>query len=130
MTRLLDIGVSGLTAHQRALATTGQNISNAGVEGYSRQEVVFETRGTEFAGDGLVGRGVDVGTIRRITDEYLVRQSFTDIARVGELSVFRNGIEQLDNLLSSEETGLSGSLDQLFASLQAAAGAYQCRQFN
>ncbi|MDB4539748.1 flagellar hook-associated protein FlgK, partial [Saprospiraceae bacterium] len=121
MTRLLDIGVSGLTAHQRALATTGQNISNAGVEGYSRQEVVFETRGTEFAGDGLVGRGVDVGTIRRITDEYLVRQSFTDIARVGELSVFRNGIEQLDNLLSGEETGLSGSLDQLFASLQAAS---------
>jgi flagellar hook-associated protein 1 FlgK len=121
MTRLLDIGVSGLTAHQRALATTGQNISNAGVEGYSRQEVVFETRGAQFAGDAFVGRGVDVGTIRRITDEYLVRQSFTDIARVGELSVFRDGIEQLDNLLSSEETGLSGSLDQLFASLQAAS---------
>ena len=54
MTRLLDIGVSGLTAHQRALATTGQNISNAGVEGYSRQEVVFETRGAQFAGDAFV----------------------------------------------------------------------------
>ena len=121
MTRLLDIGVSGLTAHQRALATTGQNISNAGVEGYSRQEVIFETRNSQFVGNAFVGRGVDVGTIRRITDEYLVRQSFTDIARVGELSVFRNGIEQLDSLLSSEETGLSGPLDQLFASLQAAS---------
>ena len=27
---LLDIGVSGLRAHQRALSVTGQNITNAG----------------------------------------------------------------------------------------------------
>ena len=123
MTRLLDIGVSGLTAHQRALATTGHNIANAGVEGYSRQEAVFDTLPTQLRAGNFVGSGVGVETIRRITDELITRQSYVDISRLSELEVLSAGVEQVDFLLSSEETGLSGALNELFSSLQAVSEA-------
>ncbi|MGB1092875.1 MAG: flagellar basal body protein, partial [Oceanobacter sp.] len=35
MPDILNIAISGLKAHQTALAVTGNNITNAGVEGYS-----------------------------------------------------------------------------------------------
>ena len=41
---LLSIGKSGLFAAQAALATTGNNITNANVDGYSRQVVVQSTQ--------------------------------------------------------------------------------------
>ena len=41
MGNILDIGISGLKAQQTALTITGNNITNAGTEGYSRQEVSF-----------------------------------------------------------------------------------------
>ena len=37
MTSLLNIGTSALLANMSALQTTGNNIANAGVAGYSRQ---------------------------------------------------------------------------------------------
>lgn len=119
MTRLLDIGVTGLNAHQRALNTTGHNITNAGVEGYSRQEAVFSTLDPQFRGDVFVGSGVSVDAIRRITNEFVVNQSFIDTARFNELNALNAGIEQLDTLLANEDTGLSGALNELFASFQA-----------
>lgn len=123
MTRLLDIGVSGLTAHQRALATTGHNIANAGVEGYSRQEAVFDTLPPQLRAGNFIGSGVGVETIRRITDELITKQSYVDISRLSELEVLSAGVEQVDLLLSSEETGLSGALNELFSSLQAVSEA-------
>ena len=35
----LNLGVSALSAAQRALDVTGQNLSNANTDGYSRQRV-------------------------------------------------------------------------------------------
>ncbi len=40
MSSLLSIGKSGLLAAQVGLSTTGNNITNAGVVGYSRQTVL------------------------------------------------------------------------------------------
>jgi flagellar hook-associated protein 1 FlgK len=123
MTRLLDIGVTGLTAHQRALTTTGHNIANAGVEGYSRQEAVFDTRNPQLIDGNYLGSGVNIETIRRITDELITRQSYVDISRLNELEILSAGVEQVDALLSNEETGLSGALNELFSSLQAVSEA-------
>ena len=119
MTRLLDIGITGLTTYQRALATTGQNIANANVEGYSRQEALFDTLAPQYDGGSYIGSGVGIDTIRRVTNELLIRQSFTDASRLHELETLSAGIEQIDGLLSNEETGLSGALNDLFSSLQA-----------
>ncbi|MGB5325341.1 MAG: flagellar hook-associated protein FlgK, partial [Pseudomonadales bacterium] len=121
MTRLLDIGISGLTAHQTALATTGHNIANAGVEGYSRQETIFATRQPTFTGDGFVGSGVGIQTIRRITNQFVVNQVITDTTRAAEIDVVSEGLEQLDQLLADDNTGIATVLTSLFNSLQSAS---------
>lgn len=119
MSRLLEIGLTGLNAHQRALTTTGHNITNANVEGYSRQEASFATLEPQFRNGVFVGSGVTIDAIRRITDEFLVARSFVDVSRVNELEALDTGLRELDAMLSNEQTGLSKALSELFASLQA-----------
>ena len=118
---LLNIGVTGLLASQTAINTTGHNIANANVQGYSRQEVVFETNTPKFGGGGFVGNGVEVETIRRITNEFITQQLRTDTANFAELNAFAAQIGQLDSVIAGANTGLTAALDSFFSSLQAVA---------
>ncbi|MBT5293911.1 MAG: flagellar hook-associated protein FlgK [Cellvibrionales bacterium] len=118
---LLNIGVTGLLASQTAINTTGHNIANANVQGYSRQEVVLETNTPRFGGGGFVGNGVEVETIRRITNEFITQQLRTDTANFAELDAFATQISQLDSVIAGANTGLTAALDSFFSSLQAVA---------
>lgn len=118
---LLNIGVSGLLASQTAINTTGHNIANANVAGYSRQEAVLGTRPPQLDSGGFVGRGVNVETIRRITDEFISQQLRIDTANFSELETYSNQIGQLDSVIANANTGLSAALDSFFGSIQAAA---------
>jgi len=118
---LLNIGVTGLLASQTAINTTGHNIANANVQGYSRQEVVLETNAPRFGGGGFVGNGVEVETIRRITNEFITQQLRTDTANFAELNAFAAQIGQLDSVIAGANTGLTAALDSFFSSLQAVA---------
>ena len=68
---LLNIGKTGLFAAQAALTTTGHNISNAGVAGYSRQGVVQASLGGQESGSGFIGNGTTVADIKRYSDSFL-----------------------------------------------------------
>jgi flagellar hook-associated protein 1 FlgK len=72
---LISIGTRAMTANYAALQTTGHNIANAGVVGYSRQEVQFKTAQGQFTGAGFFGKGVDVATVARAFDAFLQRES-------------------------------------------------------
>jgi flagellar hook-associated protein 1 len=69
-----NIGLSALLASQRGLATTGHNIANVNTDGYSRQRVTFETRQPQFVGVGYAGKGVDIQSITRMANDFLVEQ--------------------------------------------------------
>ncbi|MCC6708560.1 MAG: flagellar hook-associated protein FlgK [Gammaproteobacteria bacterium] len=69
-----NIGLSALLASQRGLATTGHNIANVNTAGYSRQRVTFETREPQFIGVGFAGKGVDIQSITRVANDFLVDQ--------------------------------------------------------
>ena len=60
---LLSIGMSAMTANYAALQTTGNNIANANVAGYSRQQVELQTAQGQFTGAGFFGKGVDLSLI-------------------------------------------------------------------
>ncbi len=71
----IEIGKRGLLAHNRALTTTGHNLTNANTEGYSRQRVVMETFHplsrpglTRAERPGQLGQGVEVARIERVRD--------------------------------------------------------------
>ena len=74
---LFSIGTKAMTASYAALATTGHNISNANVQGYSRQQVELATAAGQYSGAGYFGKGVDVTTVTRAHDAFLTRQAAT-----------------------------------------------------
>ena len=72
---LFSLGTKALLASQAALATTGHNIANANVQGYSRQQVELATAIGQYSGIGYFGKGVDVTTVSRAHDAFLTREA-------------------------------------------------------
>ena len=118
---LLNIGASGLLASQTAINTTGHNIANANVEGYSRQQAVPQTRSAIYDQSGFIGTGVDVETIRRITDQFINQQVLIDHASYAESDTLASQLSNLEVLIGDDDTGLTKTLDDFFISLQALA---------
>ncbi len=118
---LLGTAITGLRVSQSALSTTGHNISNANVEGYSRQVVRAETNPATPIGGFYVGNGARVASIERQVDDFLVEQLRRDTTLYHELDIFQNNISQLDALLSDSSTGLSGAFESFFSSMQNGA---------
>jgi len=71
MFNTLNIGYSGLNAAQVGIDTTGHNISNAEVEGYTRQRVVTSAATPLDTASGNVGNGTDIQDISRIFDNFV-----------------------------------------------------------
>lgn len=121
MADLLRIGVSGLSATQNALTTTGNNITNANTPGYSRQRTNFEPQPSQYIGAGYLGSGVKVQSVQRIVDQLLIGQLRSDTATFHELDTTAKQLNQLDSLLADQSTGLSPAMQQFFADLQQAS---------
>ncbi|HET9823054.1 MAG TPA: flagellar hook-associated protein FlgK, partial [Burkholderiaceae bacterium] len=114
---LLSIGVRAMFANYAALQTTGHNIANANVEGYSRQQVELATAQGQFTGAGFFGKGVDVATVTRAHDAFLTREAAVarslaeaDQARLEHLS-------RLEALFPPGEQGLGYAAGQLLNAL-------------
>jgi flagellar hook-associated protein 1 FlgK len=121
MADLLNIGISGLSVTQTALATTGNNITNANTPGYSRQRVNFEPQPSQYVGVGYIGSGVKVASVTRIVDQLLIGQLRSDTATFHELDTTASQLNKLDSLLADQTTGLSPTVQALFANLQQAS---------
>jgi flagellar hook-associated protein 1 FlgK len=119
---LLNIGKTGLFAAQAALATTGHNISNASVAGYSRQGVVQASLLGQNSGSGFVGNGTTVADIKRYTDSFLNGQVNSAQTSKSSLDTYYTQISQIDNLLADTTSGLSPALQDFFASVQNLSG--------
>jgi len=69
LTASLNTALTGLNAAQRGMSVVSDNVSNVNTEGYARKEVV--QRAVTLGG---VGAGVSAEEIRRVTDDFLVRE--------------------------------------------------------
>ncbi|GAB3459721.1 flagellar hook-associated protein FlgK [Massilia terrae] len=118
---ILSIGKSALFAAQTGLTTTGHNISNANVAGYSRQVVVQANAVPIATGAGFVGTGTTVSAIKRFSDEFLNSQVRNAQANSSALDAFNAQISQIDNILADSSAGLSPALQSFFSGVQAVA---------
>jgi flagellar hook-associated protein 1 FlgK len=123
MADMLTTGVSGLLAFQRALDTTSHNIANASTDGYSRQLVDLATRPPDAFGNGWVGTGVDVATVRRQFDEILASQARVAGSGFQQLDTFSTYATRIDNLFSDANTGLATTLQGFMSAVQTVANA-------
>jgi len=118
MSDLLNTSLTGMLAFQRALSMTANNIANANTPGYSRQVAEFTTREGQGSGNGFIGSGTQITTIKRIYDQLLgeqLRNSTTGFAR---FSTIENLAARIDGLLADPQTGLSTSMQSFFNSIQ------------
>lgn len=115
---ILNIGKSGLFAAQQGMATTGHNIANASVAGYSRQLVLQATGPGQSLGTGFVGSGTRVADIQRYSDPFLNAQVRTATTSKSALDAFHAQISQVDNMLADTNSGLSPALQDFFAGVQ------------
>jgi len=118
---LIDIGLSGIRAHQSALATTGQNITNASTPGYTRQRVNMETQVTAGASSGM--HGVLVQGVERIYDEAAVNQLRLDTSVKAGFDETLAQISQVDSLLADEASNLNRGFERFFGALHSAANS-------
>mgnify|MGYP000920405841 CR=1 FL=1 len=121
MSQVLASGLSGLLAFQRALDVTSHNIANANTEGYSRQRVEFATLPASPFSNGWIGKGVDVSTVRRMVDDFLVTQTRTSSSSLERLSTFATQSERVSKLFVDGDNGLSGALQKFQNAIQGVA---------
>lgn len=118
---LYGLGLSALLNAQQNLQTTGHNINNSAIEGYSRQTVLSQTQGANATGAGYIGRGIQTVTIQRAYDQFLSQQLMSSKGKHTEYVSYGNQIDQLNNLFSDREAGVSPALQEFFGALQAVA---------
>jgi flagellar hook-associated protein 1 len=114
MADLLSVGISGLQAYRRALDTASHNISNANTPGFSRQRVELGTQTPTAYGSGFMGSGVQVTTVRRLSDELIQGRVVSDASAFGRLDSYAGLASRLDQLVSDPALGLSAPLNGLF----------------
>jgi flagellar hook-associated protein 1 FlgK len=118
---LISIGLSGLSAAQWGLTTTGENISNASTTGYSMETPVYsETAGT-YTGSGYLPMGVSTTTVQRSYSQYLATQLNNAQSTSGALSTYDTMITQLNNLVGSPTSGIASAISGYFTGLQNVA---------
>ena len=122
----LYIGVSGLQSAQAALNTTAHNLSNVGVDGYTRQQITFGTAtylpvgGTSLGGSEY-GLGVAVEDIRRIRDRFIDEAYRSENSRYGFYKSQYDAVEEVEDLFGEMQgvtyqdclKDLNGSINEL-----------------
>lgn len=114
----LSVARSALLAQGAAIRTTGQNIANAGTEGYTRQQVQFTAARPETLEGLSVGTGVEIARIERIIDQQLeasLRDAGTTLSNLQMQSKMLGQIETILNDLADQ--GIGPTLDRFFAAL-------------
>lgn len=115
---LLNIGMSGLSASQTSLMTTGNNIANADTAGYSRQQTVQGTKAANQFGNVFIGTGTTLADVRRVYNSFLDAQLRTATSLNSDVAAYQGQISPVDQLLSDSGTGMTGALTKFFASVQ------------
>ena len=105
-TSLFSLGTKAMTASYAALATTGHNISNANVKGYSRQQVELSTAVGQYSGSGYFGNGVDVTTVSRSYDAFLTREAATASSLAAMDEARLTLLNQLESVFPTGESGV------------------------
>jgi flagellar hook-associated protein FlgK len=123
-----SIGLSGLTAVQKALNVIGNNIANAASDGYHKQRVELSPAFFTNQGSIVLGGGVEVTDVRRSIDTLLEQEIYKQNSELGSLTQRENTLQTIENSFgdfTTEDGGLSATIDTFFTSLQNLTGHQQ-----
>jgi len=115
-----SIGLSGLSAAQKALDIIGNNIANAATEGYHRQRIELTPEYSSQVGSVLLGGGVDIAGITRMIDSLLEKEILRQQSSLAQASRELTTLRTVETTLGEFSTGggLSNAIDKFFNALQ------------
>ncbi|HEY5799446.1 MAG TPA: flagellar hook-associated protein FlgK [Burkholderiaceae bacterium] len=115
---VLHVAGTGLRAAQAGLNTTGNNIANANVPGYSRQHIIQSSRTSVQHGNAFYGNGTNVDFVQRSFDKFLTTQVVNAQSNASSLQSYLTEISQIDNMLSDPDSGLTPAIQDFFKGVQ------------
>jgi len=122
----LEVGLRGLLAHQKAIDVTGNNISNASTEGYSRQRVDLTEAEpwpspafNQPIGAGQMGTGATVDQIARLRDSFADAMLRSNVNGQGFWDSKEEVLSKLESITSDTSgSGLTNQLNSFFYAWQ------------
>ncbi len=111
----LTIALNGLNVARRALDIIGNNIANAGTEGYHRQQSIITTAGSYSVGTLRFGLGADTRSIERVYDAAIERTLLAQQSIYSGTNQSLTVFSALEAILGEpSDSGLSARLDEFF----------------
>jgi len=123
--KILGNSISALTAQQALIANTSNNIANVNTPGYTRREIALLNRADAAAAQTSLsfGSGVEVGTIRRISSNFLegaLRDSFARREQAEVQNDYLARVETLFSLVGPNST-IGTALNDFYGALNTVA---------
>lgn len=118
LTTSLNTALTGLQVNQTLMRITSANIANSGTEGYTKKRAELST----IIIDGN-GQGVKIEDVRRVVDEYLVKQINGQTSKVATSDGLSEFYTRLQDLFGTptDNTSVSGLMNSLRTSLERLA---------
>lgn len=112
---VMDTSLSAMFAAQAGMSTVGHNIANANTPGYSRQQNLLAARRPLVTTFGALGRGVDIQSVRRIQDDFLLANLRKQTARRESFSMTDSALLEIEAILGSVDNDhLGNALNNFF----------------
>ncbi len=113
----LNVGTRGLMASQMGMDITGQNISNADVEGYSRKRLNLAADYRYDSVHGQMGFGVEVVNIERVRNLYIDLQIQKQNNELGVYEEIDHVLTNIENIFNEPtDAGIMKFIDDFFNS--------------
>lgn len=119
----LNTVVRGIYANQVSLDTVGHNVTNAGTDGYSRQQVGLVSSRPEniYGGNGMVqvGTGVTVQSVTRVRDSFLDQRYWKENSSLGYGDSVNSYLGKIEGVFTEpSDTGIQTVLDKFWQAIQ------------
>jgi flagellar hook-associated protein 1 FlgK len=112
----LSIGAQSLKNQQLNIHTTGHNISNANIPGFSRQRVELSTEMPLWQGVVLLGQGSKATGVQRVIDRFLEASLLTIHRDLGSAEAERQTMASIQDVFPTNG-GLEATLGAFFNGL-------------
>ncbi len=112
---VMDNSLSAMFMAQAGMSTTSHNIANADTPGYTRQMNMLAARRPLSFPFGAIGQGVDVVTIRRSQDDFLLSTLRAQKAKQSSYGAIDSALYEIEQILGSiDNDHLGNALNDFF----------------
>jgi len=113
MRTLLEIAKSGMSANQRSISVSSNNVANANTEGYSRQRAILTPKAMNKDGINL-GIGVSAQQVQRIRSQMVDSQLQQQSTQLNAFTEQASTLRQIESLFIPAVGGLDESISNFF----------------